>query len=142
VWERAGEGWRVAWDVQRVPFPLLIGGEGWASELTADEARVLCRALAVVCDQHRALTDSLMEEETLCLDFTGALSSPGSGAEGELWLSLEGDRQDWVLRFVLQPPSGQRGLEGFWPRGAAAAFARACADLDGMATLASDPFTP
>ncbi len=142
MWEREGEGWRLAWDSQRFPFPMLIGGEGWASELTAAEALVLCRALDVVCDQHRALVDTLMEEETICLDFTGPVSAPGREGHGELWLTLEGDRRDWVLRFVLQPASGQRGLEGFWARGAAAAFARACADLDGVATLALDPIAP
>jgi hypothetical protein len=142
VWERAGEGWRLAWDAQRCPFPLLIGGEGWASELTAAEAVVLCRAVVVVRDQHQSLVDTLMEEETISLEFTGSVSAPGGGAQGELWLALEGDRQDWMLRFVLQPPSGQRGLEGFWARGAAAAFARAFSALDGMAPLAMDPLAP
>lgn len=139
MWEREGEGWRLAWDSQRLPFPLLIGGEGWASELTASEAEALCRALQVVCGQHRALVDTLMEEESISLEYTGPISAPANGAPGDLWLTLEGDRQDWTLRFVLQPASGQRGLEGFWARGAAAAFAEACAALDGTVALAVEP---
>jgi hypothetical protein len=138
VWEREGQGWRIAWDSQRSPFPLLIGGEGWASELTATEAQVLCRAVEVVRSQHGALADTLMDEEILCLEFTAPVPAPDRGLEGTLWLTLEGDRQQWILRFVLQPASGQRGLEGFWARGAAEPFAQACAALDGPATLAPD----
>lgn len=129
--EREGQGWRLAWDPQREPFPLLIGGEDWASELTAAEGQALWRALTCVSAQHRDLVDTLMEEETITLEFTSPLSSALKGAAGELWLALEGDRRDWSLRFVLQPAPGQRGLEGFWGKGAAAAFARACAVLDG-----------
>ncbi len=129
MWEREGQGWRIAWDAQRSPFPLLIGGEGWASELTAAEAQVLCRAVDVVRSQHAALADTLMDEETLCLDFTAPVPAPDRGLEGTLWLSLEGDRREWILRFVLQPASGQRGLEGFWAKGAAEPFAQACAAL-------------
>lgn len=140
--EREGPGWRLVWNAQRCPFPLLIGGEGWASELTAAEAQVLCRALEVVCGQHRALLGTLMEEEAITLEFTAPVPTSGSGAEGELWLSLEGDRQDWILRFVLQPASGQRGIEGCWGRGAAAAFAGACAALDGTVTFAQDSLAP
>ena len=129
--EREGQGWRLAWDPQRDPFPLLIGGEGWASELTAAEGQALRRALDRVGRQHRELADTLMEEETICLEFTGSVPAPANGVAGDLWLALEGDRQDWSLRFVLQPGLGQRGLEGFWPKGAAAAFSRACATLAG-----------
>lgn len=133
--EHEGQGWRLAWDSQRDPFPLLIGGEGWATELTGAEAQALCRAVDVVCDQHQQLVDTLLEEETICLEFTGTVPAPASGSLGELWVALEGDRHDWGLRFVLQPASGQRGLEGSWARGAAMAFARACAALDGAAAL-------
>lgn len=133
--EREGQGWRLAWDSQRDPFPLLIGGEGWATELTAAEGQALCRAVLLVYGQHQALVETLLEEETIGLEFTGPVPAPGGGAEGELWLALEGDRQDWALRFVLQPASGQRGLEGSWARGAAIPFARACAALEGTAAL-------
>jgi len=138
VLEREGQGWRLAWDPQRDPFPLLIGGEGWASELTAAEGQALCRALDRVGRQHRDLADTLMEEETICLEFTGSVPAVANGAAGDLWLALEGDRQDWSLRFVLQPGLGQRGLEGFWPKGAAAAFARACGTLAGAADSAEE----
>lgn len=131
MYEREGQGWRIAFDPQRHPFPILIGGEGWASELTAAEAATLHRALALVQRQHGDLVDTLMEEESLCLEFTCSLPGEASAAQpGSLWVALEGDRQAWTLRFVLQPQAGQRGIEGCWARGAAAALAEAYSALD------------
>ncbi len=129
--EREGEGWRLAWDAMRSPFPLLIGGEGWAIELTAAEAQVLHRALEMVCRQHHDLADTLMDEEAITLEFHGTIPGPGTGPGtgtedgGSLWLALEGDRHRWALRLILQPPTGQRAVEGAWSVGAAAAFAQA-----------------
>jgi hypothetical protein len=127
VLEREGEGWRLAWDPQRDPFPVLIGGEGWASELTAPEALALHKALEALVAQHRSLADTLMEEESLCLDYQGSLgraSGPSNMADGSLWLTLEGDRWGWTLRILLNPAPGLRGVEGFWSRGAAVTFAQ------------------
>lgn len=132
--EREGEGWRLAWDGQRHPFPLLIGGEGWASELTALEASALAKAMGALREQHHSLVDSLMEEESITLEFEG----PTQEGVGTLWMALEGDRREWTLRFVLQPGQGRRGLEGGWSRRAADPFARACCDLLGQ----SDPLDP
>ncbi|MFZ9570377.1 MAG: DUF1818 family protein, partial [Vulcanococcus sp.] len=39
--QREGEGWRLAWDASRHPFSVLIGGAGWAAELTDLEAQAL-----------------------------------------------------------------------------------------------------
>lgn len=127
--EREGQGWRLAWDPQREPFPVLIGGDGWASELTAAEAAALQRALQLVQRQHRELADTLMEEETISLEFTGNLDPHHPREPGNLWVGLDGDRQSWALRFVLQPAPGLRGLEGAWVCGAAEHFARAFAAL-------------
>jgi hypothetical protein len=129
VFEREGEGWRLAWDPQRDPFPLLIGGDGWATELTAAEGQGLFRAISLLHRQHRQLGDTLMEEEAIDLDFTGPIPAPHNGEGGELWVALEGDRHTWALRFVLQPAKGLRGLEGSWARGAATELAEACAAL-------------
>ena len=137
--EREGEGWRLAWDSQRTPFPLLIGGQGWAIELTAEEGQVLQRALALVSGQHHDLVDTLLAEEAICLEFHGSVPAPDNGTEGNLWLALEGDRQTWTLRFILQPPSGQRAVEGSWGVDAAAAFAEACVSLDWSAMTGMDP---
>ena len=142
--EREGEGWRLAWDARRDRFPVLIGGEAWASELTASEGEALQRALLTLRSQHRDLADTLMEEESIGLEFhlewpvdsadgevaPGQSPEPSSKDVGALWAALEGDRQTWSLRFVLQPTSGGRGLEGLWAQGAAAAFLEAYTELD------------
>ena len=123
--EREGEGWRLAWDGQRHPFPLLIGGRDWASELTAAEGLALLKAMKALREQHGILSSSLMEEEAICLEFQGGTEEPGS----DLWVTLEGDRQNWTLRFVLQPGPGKRGLEGGWSREATAGFLQVFSDL-------------
>lgn len=129
MFEREGQGWRLAWDSQRDPFPLLIGGEGWASELTAAEGAALQHALDLLVRQHRDLADTLMDEETIGLEFTGTLDSARPQEGGELWVALEGDRREWGVRFVLQPAAGLRGLEGAWGTGAAIAVAEAFAEV-------------
>ncbi len=128
--EREGEGWRLAWDSQRSPFPLLIGGQGWATEFTAAEGLALQRALEMVSRQHHDLVDTLMEEEAIALEFHGSVIASDPTNSGTLWLALEGDRKSWSLRFVLQPPGGQRAVEGAWTVGAAEALTRACLALD------------
>ena len=121
VWE--GDGWRLAFNPLRQPFPLLVGGRHWAAELTLAEAQVFQGAVAKLVQQHAGLVDQLMAEEALSLE----IETPLAG--GQLWLSLEGDRSQWSLGFVLTPEPGLRGLEGHWEVGATAAFAAALGAL-------------
>ncbi len=133
---REGEGWRLAWDDQRHPFPLLIGGADWATELTAGEGRALLNAIRDLQAQHLALVDTLMDEESIGLEFTGSVPAAigdepaaAGGDSGELCVFLQGNRTTWSLRFVLHPPGRQRGVEGAWSETAALPFAQACALL-------------
>ncbi len=114
-----GEGWRLAVDPSRRPFPMLIGGAGWAAEISVGEARALSRGVATLVGQHRQLGGTLMAEEAIELELELELE-PGS-----LWLTLAGDRRQWSLRFVLTPAGERRGLEGGWSVDASAAFAAA-----------------
>lgn len=66
-----------------------------------------------------------MAEEALSLE----LETPLAGGHGYLWLTLEGDRTQWSLGFVLTPEPGLRGLEGHWEAGATAAFTAALGAL-------------
>jgi hypothetical protein len=127
-----GEGWRLAFNPLKAPFPLLVGGRHWAAELTLVEAQVLQRAVAKLVQQHAGLVEQLMAEEALSLELETRLAG-----EGQLWLSLEGDRSQWCLGFVLTPESGVRGLEGHWEAGATAAFAAALGALH-LAPLETD----
>lgn len=107
----------------RQPFPLLVGGRHWAAELTLDEAQVFQAAVAKLVEQHAGLADQLMAEEALSLE----METPLAG--GLLWLTLEGDRSQWCLGFVLTPEPGLRGLEGHWEAGSTAAFVAALGSL-------------
>ncbi len=126
-----GDGWRLAFNPLRSPFPLLVGGRHWAAELTLAEAQVFQGAVAKLVQQHAGLVDQLMVEEALNLE----METPLAG--GQLWLTLEGDRSQWSLGFVLTPEPGLRGLEGHWEAGATAAFAAALGALH-LAPLETD----
>lgn len=121
---REGSGWRLVVDFDRQPFGVLVGGGeaaagAWAAELTMAEALALRRGVGTLLEQHGALVDTLMEEEAI--ELAMELACEG----GDLWLSLEGDRNRWCLRFVLTPATGRRGVEGSWAGEASVALAAA-----------------
>lgn len=128
-----GGGWRLVVDPDRVPFPVLLGGAHWAAEFTPAEALALRDGIQRLVDQHRQVRHSLMAEEAISLELelvlqeedgqrTDAVQTPLG--RGTLWLSLEGDRNLWEIRFILTPADrARRALEGGWPAGASAALA-------------------
>jgi hypothetical protein len=122
VIERDGEGWRIAWDGDRQPFAVLIGGAGWATELSRVEAEALRDALADLLAQHAALVDQLMAEESISLELE----------RDPWWLTIDGDRREWSLQVMLSPPPGQRAFEGSWPHPASRGFSQALQQLYGQ----------
>ena len=120
--QREGEGWRLAWDGHRQPFSVLVGGAGWAMELTAAEAEALRQAVADLVAQHGALLDQLMAEESIELELE----------RGAWWVALQGDRTLWSLRMLYTPGADQRSLEGHWGPEAAPAFSQALQQLHGQ----------
>ena len=120
--EREGEGWRIAWDGDRQPFVVLIGGAGWATELSRVEAEALRDALADLLAQHAALVDQLMAEESISLELE----------RDPWWLTIDGDRREWSLQVMLSPPPGQRAFEGSWPHPASRGFSQALQQLYGQ----------
>ena len=120
--EREGEGWRIAWDGDRQPFVVLIGGAGWATELSRAEAESLRDALADLLAQHAALVDQLMAEESISLELE----------RDPWWLTIDGDRRQWSLQVMLSPQPGQRAFEGSWPHPASRGFSQALQQLYGQ----------
>jgi hypothetical protein len=116
---QSGLGRRLAVDPSRQPIAVLVGGADWAAELSAVEAVALQRGVATLVRQHNEIGAQLMAEEAICLELAMDLDP------GELWLELEGDREQWQLRFILTPTLGQRGVEGGWSVDASAAMAAA-----------------
>jgi hypothetical protein len=121
-----GDGWRLVVEPTRDPWPVLLGGEGWAAELTAKEALLLRRSVASLLHQLDAIADQLMEEEAITLE----VEAPA--ADGSLWVELEGWKDRWQLRFVLSGGSAGRGLEGGWSVRASAAIAAALEQCEGL----------
>lgn len=107
-----GPGWRFGVDPARAPFAALVGGEGWAAELTLGELQALRDGALRLRAELQALAPQLMPEEQITLELE----------RDALWLELEGQGGAWALRFVLQPTGGGRGLEGSWSAAATAAL--------------------
>lgn len=112
-----GPGWRLAVDPSRGGYQALVGGEGWAIELSLEELDALRSLCARLQDQHLAIADQLMAEESIEI----ALE------QEPWWLELSGDRERWSLRFVLSPTNGGRGAEGLWRAPASAELCLALA---------------
>ena len=122
-----GPGWRLAWREDGEPsggqpFAVLIGGQGWAVELTAAEARALANLTLDLIAEHQALVDQLLAEEAICLELE----------RGPWWLALEGDRRQWSLKGVLSPEAGQRAMEVSWSVEASGALCQALQRLGGQ----------
>ena len=111
-----GPGWRLAVDPSRTGYQALIGGEGWAIELSLEELAALKSLCGRLQEQHLAIADQLMAEEAIEI----ALE------QGPWWLELSGDRERWCLRFVLSSPNS-RGAEGIWQPPASAELCLALA---------------
>jgi hypothetical protein len=122
VVQREGEGWRLAWDAGRQPFSVLIGGDGWAAELSLGEAEALRDGVSLLAAQHADLVDQLMAEEAISLELE----------RQPWWIGLEGDRAGWALRVVLTPGPGQRAVEGCWSMAASRPFMAALQQLHGQ----------
>jgi hypothetical protein len=112
----------LAWDGDRQPFSVLVGGDGWAAELTTGEAEALRDAVADLVAQHAAVADQLMAEEAIELELERL----------PWWLAIEGDRHRWSLRVMLSPSTGQRAVEGSWAPESALAFTQALQQLFGQ----------
>ena len=108
----------MARDPSRGVHPVLIGGEGWAFELTQPEWEALSDLVLTLVRQHRALVDQLMAEEEIELELD----------RGLWWGCLQGNRGSWSLSGVVARGAG-RGGEGHWPAPAGAATVAAMRTL-------------
>ena len=64
-------------------------------------------------NQHNQLEDQLMKEESICLEIE----------RDDWWGCLDGDRDSWSLKIVLESNGESfRGFEAFWPIPAAQAI--------------------
>ena len=99
-----GPGWRFGLDTARHPYPVLIGGDLWAAELSEQEAAELNRVAQRLHLQWLASREQMMLEEQISLE----------SECGSIWAELEGTAEAVALRFVLQPALPERAVEGGW----------------------------
>ena len=105
--KKEGPGWRIIRDSTRDNFPILIGGESWAIELSESEWKSLVKVVIDLSDQYKNIKDQLMGDEDITLEL---VSNP--------WLAiLKGDQYGWKLKLILESgDSRSRGAEVSWPR--------------------------
>ncbi len=114
--QHEGTGWRLARDSSRVNFPIMIGGEGWALELTEQEWQTLIPLINDLLSEHKNLESGLMLEESISLELE----------RQPWWGCLDGDRNSWSLQLILEGSQNHvRDFEVFWPHPASKAITNA-----------------
>ena len=114
--QHEGSGWRVARDSSRSSFPVIIGGDGWALELTEEEWISLIPLIEDLINQHKQLENQLIPEESIYLEIE----------RKPWWACLDGDRDSWSLQLILEDSgTSNRGFEAYWPIPAAQSIASA-----------------
>ena len=118
--QHEGPGWRLARDSSRKSFPVIIGGNGWAVELTENEWILLNPLIDELVKQHKKSQNQLMPEETICLEIE----------KQPWWGCLDGDRNNWSLQLILEANgSSCRSFEAYWPVPAAQCIASAMRNI-------------
>ncbi len=118
--QEEGSGWRVAWDPSRKDFPILIGGQDWAFELTELEWKCFVQLVLDLLEEHNQIKSQLMEEESISIELERDFC----------WGCLEGDKSKWSLHVLFQSKKTCfRDIEVSWPSSNAKDF------VNGMRTM-------
>ncbi len=105
--KKEGLGWRIIIDSSRNKFPILIGGDSWAIELTNSEWKSLIEVVNDLFNQYLEIKQQLMGDEDITLELAR-----------DTWFAiLKGDQYGWGLKLILNASgSFNRGAEVSWPR--------------------------
>jgi len=99
---KEGQGWRIGWNGAAPTYQGLLGGNGWALELTTTEFQDFCRLAQRLAQTMATMATELMDEERIACE-----------AESEaVWVEVEGFPHTYSLRFIL---TTGRQCEGAWP---------------------------
>ncbi len=111
--QHEGKGWRLELDESKNDFPVLIGGENWAVELSKTEWSSLESVVSNLIDQYEYLRNSLMKEEKIFIEID----------IDPWWASIDGTKEDWKLKLILSGDGCHgRAVELCWPEPAAQAI--------------------
>ena len=99
------KGWRLLRDKKKGKFCFLVGVGNWSIELQKSEFYSLYLLLLRINQQLLVIKDQLMDEESITLEL-----------EKLPWyIQLEGQKNEWSLRFVFESQDQTRSFEMYWP---------------------------
>ena len=97
--------WRLLRDFKKGKFCFLISVDNWSIELQKSEFYSLYLLLLRIYEQLLDVKDELMDEESINLEL-----------EQLPWfIELEGNKNEWSLRFVFESQDQTRSFEMYWP---------------------------
>ena len=97
--------WRLLKDYKKGKFCFLISVDHWSIELQKSEFHSLYLLLLRINDQLLVIKNELMDEESINLEL-----------EQLPWfIELEGNKNEWSLRFVFESQDQTRSFEMYWP---------------------------
>ena len=96
---------RLLRDFKKGKFCFLIGVDNWSIELQKSEFYSLYLALLRINEQLLVIKDELMDEESITLELE----------QLPWYIQLEGNKNEWSLRFVFESQDQTRSFEMYWP---------------------------
>ena len=97
--------WRLLRDFKKGKFCFLIGVDNWSVELQKSEFSSLYFLLVRINEQFLVIKNELMDEESIALELE----------QLPWYVELEGNKNEWSLRFVFESQDQTRSFEMFWP---------------------------
>ena len=97
--------WRLLKDFKKGKFCFLIGVDNWSIELQKSEFHSLYLLLIRINKQLIGIKNELMDEEFITLELE----------QLPWYIELEGKKNEWSLRFVLESQDQTRSFEMYWP---------------------------
>ena len=97
--------WRLLKDFKKGKFCFLIGVDNWSIELQKSEFHSLYILLLRLNEQLLSIKNELMDEESITLEIE----------QLPWYIELEGNKNEWCLRFVFESLDQTRSFEMYWP---------------------------
>jgi len=99
------KGWRLLRDFKKGKFCFLIGVDNWSIVLQKSEFYLLYLLLIRINEQLLDIKNELMDEEFITLELE----------QLPWYIELEGEKNEWSLRFVFESQDQTRSFEMYWP---------------------------
>ena len=97
--------WRLLRDFKKGKFCFLLSVDSWSIELQKSEFNSLYLLLLRINEQLLVIKDELMDEESITLELE----------QLPWYIQLEGNKNEWSLRFVFESQDQSRSFEMYWP---------------------------